>query len=108
MAKKNMSDKSLANLSKSRFDSDTARIANAKSHEAKKAYKPFKDVLKDLMPPEEWAEIAAALKDKAKDGDVRAAEFLRDTLGEKPKEEHKIETDGIVFSFDGVDKPMRS
>jgi hypothetical protein len=46
--------------------------------------------------------IVLAAVAKASNGDVRAIEFIRDTIGEKPADELRLEG-GVRFTFDGGD-----
>lgn len=49
----------------------------------RREYASFREAFRALMTDEDRAEIYTALMEKAKAGDVRAAAFLRDTMGEK-------------------------
>lgn len=62
----------------------------------------FRDAFKVLMTDEDRRLIYLALMDKAKAGDVRAAEFLRDTMGEKPTERFEQTVSEITFRIEGV------
>lgn len=98
MAKKRMTEAQLANLEKGKgfCDTETARKANAKSHEAKRVYKHLQEIIHDSTSEDEWLEILNAIKSKAKDGDIRAAEFIRDSAGDKPRENVALETDNEI------------
>ena len=87
MAKRKQSQAQLDNLSKSRFDSETARRANEKSQEAKKIYRPLKDIVAECLDEDTVRSIMEALTQRAMKGDVRAWETLRDSSGQKPREE---------------------
>lgn len=93
MPKRKQSQAQLDNLSKSRFDSETARRANKKSQEAKKIYRPLKEIVAECLDEESVRQIMAALMQKAMEGDVRAWETLRDSSGQKPKEEVLVGTE---------------
>lgn len=93
MPKRKQSQAQLDNLSKSRFDSETARRANLKSQEAKKIYRPLKDIVAECLDEESVRQIMAALMQKAMEGDVRAWETLRDSSGQKPKDEVLVGTE---------------
>lgn len=94
MAKRKQSQAQLDNLTKGhRFDEETARRANKKSHEAKKIYRPLKDIVAECLDEETVRAIMAALTERALKGDVRAWETLRDSSGQKPKEEVLVGTE---------------
>ena len=95
MAKKNMSEKSLNNLKKgesTRFCGDGAVIAQAKSVEARKKYRPLREIAKEKLDEETWNKLLAAMIERAGRGDPKAFELLRDTIGEKPTD--KLELQG--------------
>ncbi|MBQ6233555.1 MAG: hypothetical protein IJJ80_08620 [Clostridia bacterium] len=103
MAKRKMNPASLDNLSKGHpFDEDTARKANQKSHEAKKIYRPLKDIVAECLDEETVRAIMAALTERALKGDVRAWETLRDSSGQKPKEEVQMDNTVRLY-FDDPD-----
>ena len=92
MAKRKMSQASLDNLQKAYdgkggFNTETARIAGQKSQEAQKKYRPLKEIVAECLDEDTVRQIMAALTQRAMDGDVRAWESLRDSSGQKPKEE---------------------
>ena len=89
--------------------SESARIAGRASGEARKQHRLFKDILKDVLtcplPAEDDLKpvleayglkpntenaimLAAAIR--AKLGDIEAARFVRDTVGEKPTEAYNF------------------
>lgn len=98
MAKRKMSENSLANLKlanpENNFNnSEIARKAQEKSVESRKANKTFQDIINLRLEniDEESGltnkvAIADAMITKAKQGDKAAAEFVRDTAGEKPSD----------------------
>ena len=93
MAKRNMSEKSLENLEKrKKFSADTALIAQQKSVEAKRQYRPLREIAKEKLDEDTWNEILASMIEKARHGDPKAFELLRDTIGEKPSD--KLELQG--------------
>lgn len=103
MAKRKQSEAQLENLKLGTpFTAENARSAAAKAAEARKKYRPLKEIARDALPEEEWAAILSAIKERALDGDIRAAEFLRDTSGEKPKEEVEMNA-GIKFAFESIE-----
>lgn len=100
-----MSENSLANLKlanpENNFNnSEVARKAQEKSVESRKANQSFKEIMKSRLEniDEESGltnkvAIADAMIIKAKLGDKAAAEFVRDTAGEKPVDK-MAQTDG--------------
>ena len=50
----------------------------------------FRDAFKERMTDDRMAKIFDALCEKAEAGDVQAAAFLRDTMGEKPTDTMEI------------------
>ena len=103
MAKRKMSQAQLDNLAKGHpFNEDTARIAGKKSQEAQKKYRPLKEIVNECLDEDTVRQIMAALTQKAMEGDVRAWETLRDSSGQKPKDE--VQMDNTVrFYFDDAD-----
>lgn len=103
MPKRKVSQSQLDNLKKGHpFNEETARKAGRKSAEAQKIYRPVKDIFKEGLDEETVRKIFAALMQKAMDGDVRAWESLRDSSGQKPKDE--VQMDNTVrFFFDDPD-----
>lgn len=105
---------------------DRARKGGIASGKARREKKAFKETLETLlsMSMENGEEISVeditsfkgikgknisvqeailiAQVQKAMKGDTRAAEYLRDTIGQKPTD--KIETDFIIPVFGGEDK----
>ena len=103
MAKRKMNEKSLENLKKgeaTRFHGESAVKAAEKSNEVQKKYRPLKELAKEALDEDTWKEILTAMIARAKDGNPRAFELLRDSAGEKPVD--RVELDGgILFTFDG-------
>ena len=92
MARK-MSEKSLENLKKKvDFNAETALKAQQKSMEAKKKYRPLREIAKEKLDEETWNKLLAAMIERAGRGDPKAFELLRDTIGEKPTD--KLELQG--------------
>ena len=89
------------------FDGNTAAKAGKKgaavTNTVKRQYATFRDAFKAMMTDEDRQKIYDALMTKAMSGDVRAAEFLRDTLGEKPVERVEQTVNEITFRIEGVD-----
>ena len=87
---------------------EIGRIGGIKSGESKRRMKTFKEELKELLAVEmENAKgekvsvqknINSALILKASKGDVKAYEVIRDTLGQKPKDEKEV----VVKSDEGL------
>lgn len=69
---------------------EVARNGGYKSGEAKREKKMLKEYLeiilsmRDAEGEDKYTKITRALIDKAEDGDTRAFEVVRDTLGQKP------------------------
>ena len=72
------------------FCGSSAAEAGAKGRETQKKQRAWRETFKERMTPERMAEIFDALAKKASDGDVQAAAFLRDTMGEKPTDTMEI------------------
>lgn len=110
--KKGVNPKSLENLKPftSEQNRDLAKINGQKggkaSGEAKRRMKTFKEELQQLLQMEilnkngekisTQQNINSALILKAAKGDVRAYEVIRDTLGQRPKDEKEV----VVMSGD--------
>jgi hypothetical protein len=54
------------------------------SGESKRKWATLREAFKELMTDGDRQRIFDAMRERAAAGDVRAAEFLRDTMGEKP------------------------
>lgn len=87
MANKNPSEKT-------RFSGKEAVEAGRKgaavSAVVRKQRAMFRESFKERMTQERMAKIFNALCEKAENGDVQAAAFLRDTMGEKPTDTMEI------------------
>jgi len=82
---------SRANLAKSKgFTTETARKASKKALETKRAYASLTEALKAQVGPDEMAELTLMLYKRAKAGNLKAYELLRDQLGEKPVEKVSV------------------
>ena len=87
-----MSENSLENLKKANPEnnfnnSEVARKAQEKSVEKRKERKLLKEELMAILESGDVQnKISLALVDRALNGDVRAFEVIRDTIGEKPKD----------------------
>ena len=51
---------------------------------------------KDNPDDDNYMAIAVALVQRALDGDTKAFEIIRDTLGQKPKDQIEVETQGAI------------
>ena len=88
---KRMTEKQLANLEKRNvYNSETALKANQKSIESKRKYRPLREIAKEKLDEETWNEILASMIEKARRGDPKAFELLRDTIGEKPSDKLEL------------------
>lgn len=63
---------------------ESARRAGIASGKARKEYATLTEALKDQCTPEIKAELTAMLIKRAKAGNLKAYELLRDQMGEKP------------------------
>lgn len=76
-----------------------ARLGGIKSGESRRARKTLKEELLALLSQGDIQEkISLALLEKAKKGDVKAFETMRDTIGEKPTE--KVENTNVEISYE--------
>lgn len=67
---------------------EMGRKGGTASGETRRRRKQLKEDLIALLETNEWQErISLAILKKAASGDVKAYEVIRDTIGEKPKEE---------------------
>lgn len=92
MARRKQSQSQLDNLQKAYdgkggFCTESARRAAVIKHEKEKVYRPLREIVLECLDEDNVREIMAALLQRAKEGDVRAWESLRDSSGQKPKEE---------------------
>jgi len=85
------------------YNSETALKASKKALETKREYKSFREGAREALTPEVMAAITAAIVGKAMAGDVRAYEVIRDTMGEKPKENLELTGNGAVRFMFGTD-----
>lgn len=69
-----------------------ATMGGIKSGEVRKARKTLKDELLLLLQTNNYQEnITLSILERATKGDTKAFEVIRDTIGEKPKEEIQVE-----------------
>lgn len=91
-------------------------IASGKARRAKKTFKELLKIALEMKSPTgktNAEEIVASMIRKAQDGDVKAFEAVRDTIGEKPKDEVDLTTqektpDGMIEMYQwlkSVDAP---
>ena len=120
--KKNVNPNSLANLVEYKKGDTTdkaknGRLGGIKSGESKRRMKTFREELQALLEAEiknakgesttVQTNINSALILKAAKGDVRAYEVIRDTLGQKPKDEKEVVVvaeNGLSINLDLVKK----
>lgn len=85
MAARKQSPAQLENLKKGkRFTEENATIAAKKAAEARREYKSLQSRAREKITPEDWDEILQVMIQKAKDGNLKAIELLRDSAGDKP------------------------
>lgn len=109
--KKNVNQKSLDNLKPfqkgdTNDKAENGRLGGIASGESKRRMKTFKEELQSILETEMLnakgekvsyqKNINSALILKAAKGDVRAYEVIRDTLGQRPKDEKEV----VVMSGD--------
>ena len=87
--------RSIANGERTRFRSGEeaakqGRKGGTASGVSRRQYAMFRECFKERMTPEKMAKIFDAIEEKAECGDVQAAAFLRDTMGEKPTDTMEI------------------
>ncbi|MBQ9599848.1 MAG: hypothetical protein IJR33_08595 [Clostridia bacterium] len=63
---------------------ERAKKASAKSAEVRAGWKSFPEIIKENTSEEEQLQIYKAVKQRAKQGNLKAFEIIRDTVGEKP------------------------
>lgn len=87
---------------------EIAKMGGIKSGEKRRERKLLKDELLFLLETNNNQEkISIALIEKAKSGDVRAFEMIRDTIGEKPLDKQEIKnTTPIIVVADEKHKQM--
>ena len=103
MGKRGTSDASLANLKRGNPSTQiTQRNASAmgkKSAQARMEYRTFRTATREALTPDVMDEIIHKMIEKAKDGDVRAYELLRDTADGKPKQSVDLEQHSETVNF---------
>ena len=78
------------------------RAGGVASGESKRKWATLREAFKDKMTDGDRVRIFNAMLDKAAAGDVRAAEFIRDTMGEKSTVSIEQQVSEIAFRIEGV------
>ena len=86
------------------YTSETALEASKKAIKTKQEYKTFREGAREQLTPEVMQAITAAILEKAMAGDVRAYEVIRDTVGEKPKDNLELSGGAVKFVFGAPDE----
>ena len=103
MANKKAGDNGIATRYKSGNEAVIAgRKGGKASGQSRRQFASFREAFKDSMTDEDRERIFQALKKKAMEGDVRAAEFLRDTMGEKPTDKVEQTSNEYVYRIEGM------
>lgn len=92
---KNLKPVSKRTKSEARELSKKGGIASGQSRRMKKTFKELLKIALEMKSPTgktNAEEIVASMIRKAQDGDVKAFEAVRDTIGEKPKDEIDVTT----------------
>ena len=78
------------------------RAGGLAAAEANKQIATMREAFTAAMTVEDRLGIYYAMRDKALAGDVRAATFIRDTMGEKPTDRIEQTASEFVFRIEGV------
>lgn len=81
---------------------EIGRKGGIRSAEARKEKKLFKEEILKRMGEKDWNDIVDKLIERAKKND-KSFEVLRDTIGQKPKEEVEHEVKMPVFNIEVTD-----
>ena len=81
---------------------NAGRAGGIASGESKRKWATLREAFKDKMTDGDRVRIFNAMLEKAAAGDVRAAEFIRDTMGEKPTVSIEQTNQEFVFRIEGV------
>lgn len=81
-----------------------ASMMGKKSGEARRELKTFKELDAEYTTNEERKKILEVLKKKAMQGNLRAFEIYRDTVGLKPTDKMELSRTDIIIDFGGIDK----
>ena len=104
----------MSNLKK--LTSEEARVNGSKggkkSVEVRRQKKLLKELLEEALEKETKTgnvavDITSALIKRAKDGNVKAYEVIRDTLGQKPVESVKIENPQATKVLESINKQLK-
>ena len=83
---------------------ELAKMGGIKSGEKRRERKQLKEELLLLLDTDNNQEkISLALIEKAKTGDVRAFEMIRDTIGEKPLDRQEIQNTTPIIIVDDIE-----
>ena len=85
-----------------RFSGNFAVKAQSKSAEKRASNGRLRRAAEQIVTEEVAAQIIQAFVEKAQAGDNSAGVFLRDLLGEKPKEQIEQTINEIAFRVEGV------
>lgn len=88
---------------KTAFSRESAVRANKKSQEVKKAYASLTEALKTQCTPEVLEQLTEVVIKKAKYGNLKAYELIRDQLGEKPVDKIEQTSTNIVIDFGSIE-----
>lgn len=76
---------------------ENGKKGGIKSGEARRAIKTFKQAFEENLDEDKIKTLITAMYDKAKKGDTKAFELIRDTMGQKPVEQiQQLEPPKIV------------
>lgn len=104
----------MSNLKK--LTSEEARVNGSKggkkSVEVRRQKKLLKELLEEALEKETKTgnvavDITSALINRAKDGNIKAYEVIRDTLGQKPVESVKIENPQATKVLESINKQLK-
>lgn len=92
---------------------ELARKGGKKSAEVRKQKKLLKELLEEALEKEtktgnQAIDITNALIKKAKKGNVKAYEVIRDTLGQKPTENINIENPQATKVLESISKQLKN
>ena len=78
------------------------RAGGVASGRSKRKWASLREAFKDRMTDGDRLRIFDAMLEKAAAGEIRAAEFIRDTMGEKPTDRIEQTVNEIAFRVEGV------
>lgn len=83
---------------------EEASIGGKKSAEVRRARKTFReDFIEVLSDKQKQKELIDAMLNQAKKGNVKAFEIIRDTIGEKPRDNIEVETKLPILNIEVTD-----